>query len=107
MVTKEPLKNIVVGLAGQPDSEKGEINKGGMDFGSALNELKAGNKVCRDAWNSNGLWVELQHPDERNGLTSPRISLSYPGDREATLKTRVPFLPSQDDVLAEDWQVVA
>lgn len=34
-----------------------------MDFGTALQELKRGNKVARSGWNGKGLWVELQTPD--------------------------------------------
>ena len=78
-----------------------------MDFGSALNELKAGNKVQRDGWNGKGLWLELQRPDEHSKMTLPYIFMSYPDDAKTTPGARVPWLASQTDMLAEDWQVAA
>ena len=78
-----------------------------MDFGSALNELKAGNKVQRDGWNGKGLWLELQRPDEHSKMTLPYIFMSYPDDAKTTPGARVPWLASQTDMLAEDWQIAA
>lgn len=76
-----------------------------MDFGSALNELKAGNKVQRDGWNGKGLWLELQRPDVHSKMTLPYIFMSYPDDAKTTPGARVPWLASQTDMLAEDWQI--
>ena len=77
-----------------------------MDFGSALNELKAGNKVQRDGWNGKGLWLELQRPDEHSKMTHPYIyidTLNLKTDNPDAPKDRVPWLASQTDMLAEDW----
>ena len=77
-----------------------------MDFGSALNRLKAGGKVQRDGWNGKGLWLELQTPDAHSKMTLPYLYLNYPDDAQNTPGARVPWLASQTDVLAEDWLIV-
>ncbi|TLX20683.1 DUF2829 domain-containing protein [Thermomonas fusca] len=76
-----------------------------MDFGKALDELKAGGKVQRDGWNGKGLWLELQRPDAHSRMTLPYIYLNYPADAQNTPGARVPWLASQTDVLAEDWRI--
>ncbi len=78
-----------------------------MNFGSALNELKAGNKVQRTGWNGKGMWLELQRPDAHSKMTLPYLYLNYPDDAQSTPGARVPWLASQTDMLAEDWQVAA
>ena len=77
-----------------------------MDFGSALNALKGGFKVARSGWNGKGLWLELQVPDEHSKMTLPYIFMSYPDDAVNTPGARVPWLASQTDVLATDWELV-
>ena len=77
-----------------------------MDFGSALNALKGGFKVARQGWNGKGLWLELQTPDEHSKMTLPYIFISYPDDAANTPGARVPWLASQTDVLAQDWELV-
>lgn len=72
-----------------------------LNFGMALSRLRAGQKLQRDGWNGKGLWVELQKPDAHSKMTMPYIYLNYPDDQ------RVPWAPSQTDVLANDWRVVA
>jgi len=78
-----------------------------MNFGQALAHLKAGGKVSRTGWNGVGMWLELQVPDEHSKMTLPYISLSYPeGAKAYPQGARVPWLASQTDMLAEDWEVV-
>lgn len=68
-----------------------------MDFGDALNALRAGQRVAREGWNGKGMWLELQEPDEHSKMTLPYIYMSTAqGDL-------VPWLASQTDVLAFDW----
>ncbi len=69
-----------------------------MDFGTALLTLKNNGKVYRDGWNGKGLWLEMQTPDAHSKMTMPYLYLNYPSGG------RVPWAPSQTDVLAEDWQ---
>ena len=78
-----------------------------MNFGEALHELKAGRRVAREGWNGKGIFIELQTPDENSKMTSPYIFIDTTGlqtDNAASPKSRVPWLASQTDMLAEDWQ---
>lgn len=83
-----------------------------MNFGDALSALKNGSKVQRTGWNGKGLCLELQVPDAYSKMTLPYIYMSYPSTPASEtspanhLNARVPWLASQTDMLAEDWQVV-
>lgn len=77
-----------------------------MNFGSALEALKAGMKVSRTGWNGKGLWLELQVPDDHSKMTLPYVFMSYPADAQNTPGARVPWLASQTDMLADDWGLV-
>ena len=69
-----------------------------MDFGFALRALKEGCRVTRLGWNGRGMWLELQRPDAHSKMTLPYVYMSTAqGDL-------VPWLASQTDVLAEDWE---
>jgi hypothetical protein len=70
-----------------------------MDFGSALDALKRGERVTREGWNGEGMWVELQVPDEHSKMRRPYLSMS-PIDGAL-----VPWVASQTDLLAEDWSI--
>jgi hypothetical protein len=39
-------------------------------------------------------------------MTLPYIFISYPADAKGTPDCRVPWFPSQTDMLAEDWHLV-
>ncbi len=78
-----------------------------FDFGEALNKLRSGKKVQRMGWSGKGLWLELQTPDEHSKMTLPYLYLNYPDDAQNTPGARVPWLASQTDMLAEDWQIAA
>lgn len=81
-----------------------------MNFGQALQELKQGNKAARLGWNGKGIFIELQVPDENSKMTSPYIFIDTTGlqtNNEMAPKSRVPWLASQTDMLAEDWEIVA
>lgn len=78
-----------------------------MNFGDALKTLKDGGKVARTGWNGKGMWLELQVPDLFSKMTLPYVYLNYPKDSQHTPGARVPWLASQTDMLAEDWEVVA
>lgn len=71
-----------------------------MDFGAALDNLKAGRKVARSGWNGKGMWVHLQRPDANSKMSSPYLYLKTVDGH------LVPWLPSQSDLLAEDWSIV-
>lgn len=80
-----------------------------MNFGLAIGELKRGNKVRRKGWNGKGIFIELQIPDENSKMTHPYIFIDTTGlesDNPNAPRDRVPWLASQTDMLAEDWEVV-
>ncbi|WP_100460534.1 DUF2829 domain-containing protein [Mycobacteroides abscessus] len=71
-----------------------------MDFGWALNKLKAGVPVARLGWNGKGQYLELQRPDVNSKMTLPYVYITtVRGDR-------VPWLASQTDLLSGDWVLV-
>jgi hypothetical protein len=77
-----------------------------MNIGKAIDTLKAGNKVTRTGWNGAGLWLELQVPDANSKMTLPYIYINYPNTAKTTPGAKVPWLASQTDMLAEDWELV-
>lgn len=79
-----------------------------MDFGKALEALKAGKKVSRTGWNGRGIYLELQRPDEHSKMTLPYIYIVTNGlisDNPDAPRGVVPWLASQTDMLAEDWVI--
>lgn len=76
-----------------------------FDFGKALSFLKDGARVSRRGWNGKGLWIELQTPDANSKMTLPYLYINYPNDAINTPGARVPWLASQTDILAEDWEL--
>lgn len=71
-----------------------------MSFGQAIESLEAGFMLQRQGWNGKGQFLELQTPDEHSKMSLPYIFINtVTGDR-------VPWLASQSDMLAKDWQVV-
>jgi hypothetical protein len=80
-----------------------------MNFGQALEDLKIGAKVARKGWNGKGIFIELQVPDEHSKMTHPYIFIDTTGlqtENPDAPKSRVPWLASQTDMLAEDWVIV-
>lgn len=82
----------------------------GMNFGQALEVLKAGKSVSRQGWNGKGMFLTLQVPDENSKMTRPYVYMTLPVGStsqfgEVDKDQRVPWLCSQTDLLAEDWVV--
>jgi hypothetical protein len=84
-----------------------------MNFGDALETLKAGKKVARSGWNGKGMWLCLV-PANQWGL-GRKVPFDY-GQVGNELRPWVgiksvdnqfvPWQPSQTDMLAEDWEEV-
>jgi len=70
---------------------------GDMDFGWALEQLKAGHRVFRKGWNGKGMYLELQISDAHSKMTLPYIYMS------TVTEDLVPWVASQTDILATDW----
>jgi len=89
-----------------------------LSFGDAIAALKEGLRVERAGWNGKGMWLTMVHPDD-DANVPPRPTYAVAGIVDAAtngclpwigMKTAdnkfVPWLASQTDVLAEDWQIV-
>jgi hypothetical protein len=77
------------------------------DIGWAIKQLKYELRVRREGWNGKGMWLALQTPDENSKMTLPYIYIEYPQGHPAYPNgSRVPWLASQTDILAEDWEIV-
>jgi len=78
-----------------------------MDFSVALHHLKHGDRMARKGWNGKGMWVEIQRPDAHSKMSLPYFYIEYPEGHPAYPRgSRVPWLASQSDLLAEDWAIV-
>lgn len=79
-----------------------------MNFGQMLENIKEHKKCRRAGWNGKGIFIELQVPDKHSKMTQPYIFIDTRGletTNPAAPKGRVPWLASQTDMLAEDWEV--
>lgn len=94
-----------------------ETPKGVADIGQAVRWMKEGRRVCRAGWNGKGMWLShvegrdwgcafANHPmDGTEGGTITQPSLPFIVMRTAP-GPLVPWLCSQTDLLATDWEVV-
>lgn len=71
-----------------------------MNMGEAIRAMRGEAKVTRRGWNGPGQFLELQVPDEHSKMTLPYIFITTVQD------DRVPWLASQTDILADDWEIV-
>ena len=71
------------------------------DIGWAVKQLHDKQRVCRRGWNGKGMWLELQVPDEHSKMTLPYVFM------HTAQHDLVPWLCSQTDLLALDWELVA
>lgn len=88
----------------------------GMCFGDALDALKAGQRVAREGWNGKGMFLYLVPGSKFTVNRAPLLGI-YPEGTEIDycphidMKTAdgkcVPWLASQTDMLANDWEVVS
>ena len=96
----------------QFDQLQGDDN---ASFGWALCQLEAGMKVCREGWNGKRMFLFLV-PGSTFKVNRPPLLGIYPEGTEINyhahidMKTAtgeiVPWLASQTDMLAKDWQVL-
>lgn len=86
-----------------------------LSFGHAVQALKEGNKVARAGWNGKGMFLFLVPGSTFKVNRAPLLGI-YPEGTEINynahidMKTAdgsiVPWLASQTDVLADDWEIV-
>lgn len=95
------------GVSGGASQAMGCSDTPRHSIGYALDWLKAGRRVMRRGWNGNGIFIELQVPDSNSKMSAPYIFIDTTGlrtDNPGAPRVRVPWVPSQTDMLAEDWQ---
>lgn len=95
--------------------EKAYRKSGEMTFGHALDALRKGVKVARKGWNGKGMFLFLVNGSTFKVNRPPLLGI-YPEGTEINyhahidMKTAdgqiVPWLCSQTDALAEDWELV-
>lgn len=69
------------------------------DFGFALDKLWDCKQVFRQKWNGKGMYLKLQIPDPGSKMTQPYIYIRTADNQ------LVPWVASQSDLLAHDWEV--
>lgn len=85
----------------------------GMNFGLAIEAMKKGKKVCRSGWNGKGMF--LYHVPANSYAAQTDAAFAEFGElvpygAYIAMKTAqnnvVPWLASQTDMLADDWEIV-
>ena len=83
-----------------------------LDFSDALVALKAGDRIARAGWNGKGMYLFLVGPKDWNiecwhlgdfkltGELAPFVAMRTVDDK------LVPWLASQTDLLADDWEIL-
>ncbi len=86
-----------------------------LTFGGAVSALKSGSKVARTGWNGKGMFLFLVAGSTFTVSRPPLLGIYPEGtvvnycphiDMKTADGSVVPWLASQTDVLAEDWQVL-
>lgn len=84
-----------------------------MNFGDAIEALKSGLKVARSGWNGKGMflyYVPANSYPAQTEAAKAHFGDMVPYRAYIAMKTVdnevVPWLASQTDVLAEDWEIV-
>lgn len=88
-----------------------------MNIGEAVCELLGGRRVRRIGWNGKGMWLILIASGHRNGKTELEVQDTFGNSfgvvevvpfvaMKTTDNKIVPWLCSQTDLLAEDWETV-
>jgi len=87
----------------------------GMNFSQALDEIKAGKRLCRGGWNGQGMFVFLVPGSNFKVNREPLLSILGEGS-DVTYRPHIDLCdvsgtvgvwqPSMGDVMADDWFVV-
>lgn len=81
-----------------------------MTFEKALEILKQGGRVYREGWNGKGMELMIIFPWDTSDMTRryiamvihPNSTKQFEGKLNEGIEM-VPWLPSQTDLMAEDW----
>ena len=69
-------------------------------IGWAVQQMQYGARVTRRGWNGKNQWIAIQRPDDNSKMTERYV---YMKNAQGGL---IPWLCSQGDLLATDWEVV-
>lgn len=79
-----------------------------MNIGEAVTALRNGKRVCRSGWNGKGMWLQYVSADRWSTSVGPLGVVNAHRLPWVGMKTAdggfVPWLCSQTDLLADDWQ---
>lgn len=71
-----------------------------MNFGKALKAIRKDEVVARKGWNGKGQFIGLETPSSGDLIDFPYIYI-------CTVKcVYMPWVASQTDILADDWEIV-
>lgn len=71
-----------------------------LSFGHAIVAMQEGKKVARAGWNGKGMWIAMQTPCGESKMTLPYLYM------RTVQSDLIPWLISQADWQANDWQIV-
>ena len=83
-----------------------------MDFGKAIQLLKAGQRVQRQGWNGKNQYIELATDISYKNANNEIVNAEHDaiGNKAiafvGTSGVQLGWLASQADMLAEDWKIV-
>jgi hypothetical protein len=86
-----------------------------MNFSDALSKIKEGHRVARSGWNGKGMFIFLVNGSTFIVNREPLLSIMGEGtiinyhphiDMKTADNKVVPWLCSQTDMLADDWEIV-
>ena len=87
-----------------------------MNFGEALAQLKMGDKIARSGWNGKGMFLYLVQGSQFVVNRPPLLGIYPEGtvinylphiDIRTADGSCVPWLASQTDLLADDWEILS
>jgi hypothetical protein len=82
--------------------EEPQVEGESFTFGAALDYLKAGRRVTRRGWNGRNMYLRTALPTELERLGCDWLPFIVMKTVDGRL---VPWLASQTDILAEDWEL--
>lgn len=79
-----------------------------MPFGWAIEAAKKGCKIARAGWNGKGMWVKVSNCSGKEWTNAAEEIFMHESYlyMKTVQNTVIPWLASQADVLADDWQIV-
>ena len=98
-----PCKPDIFAATYEPVQQMNEL----LNFGDALKALKSGKKLQRHGWNGKGMFVQLiPGADQAAEFNAPPAWFNPYFTIKNTNGSLSTWVPSINDVLSEDWQVV-